>query len=303
MPGILESKEQDAPPPRPALHCEGSMAASSSVISGGDPFSVDPSVQTMSAARSWREPLTGFEWLALRAAPVYFGYGAPRGHGEPIVLLPGFMGSDMYLAELFFWLGRIGYQPYFSGLELNTDCPDATMGHLLAVLRRAKRETGQKPILIGHSLGGMIARAIALDSPDLLGGVISMGSPFKGVAEVHPVIPALTSALLRLQHHKPLQNLKPSCYSGFCMCVFNRSLLSVQEYAVPHFAIYSKHDGVVHWENCLEDDPLLNDEVDCSHTGMAWHPGVYRVLARRLAEIVAVTNTEGAAPIPVAVGK
>jgi len=79
------------------------MAVSKPHRSGGDPFAMDPSVQAMSASRSWREPLTGFEWLALRSAPVYYGFGAPRGHGEPVVLLPGFMGNDMYLAELFFW--------------------------------------------------------------------------------------------------------------------------------------------------------------------------------------------------------
>jgi hypothetical protein len=32
----------------------------------------------------------------------------------------------------------------------------------------------------------------------------------------------------------------------------------------------------------MEDDPALNDEVNCTHMGMAFQPGVYRALGQRL---------------------
>jgi hypothetical protein len=58
-----------------------------------------------------------------------------------------------------------------------------------------------------------------------------------------------------------------------------------EKYKVAHYAIYSRNDGVVEWENCKEDDPALNDEVNCTHIGMAFHPGVYRALGERLRQV------------------
>jgi hypothetical protein len=54
---------------------------------------------------------------------------------------------------------------------------------------------------------------------------------------------------------------------------------------MPRFAIYSKTDGVVEWESCIEDDPALNTEVCATHIGMAFSPAVYAAVARRLADI------------------
>jgi hypothetical protein len=52
----------------------------------------------------WREAFTGIDWLALKASPVFYGLGIPRGDNSPVVLIPGFMGNDWYLLELYFWL-------------------------------------------------------------------------------------------------------------------------------------------------------------------------------------------------------
>ena len=60
----------------------------------------------------WRETLFGLDWLALRASPVFCGFGVPRGDGSAVVLVPGFLGTDWYLLDLYGWLGRLGYPPY-----------------------------------------------------------------------------------------------------------------------------------------------------------------------------------------------
>jgi len=52
----------------------------------------------------WREALVGAEWLGLRASPVYYGLGVPRGKGQAVIVIPGFLGSDLYLRELHGWL-------------------------------------------------------------------------------------------------------------------------------------------------------------------------------------------------------
>ena len=93
----------------------------------------------------WPEALFGIEVLLLRAAPVYYGLGTKRGDGSPVVVIPGFLGVDLYLTEMFAWLRRIGYRPYFSGIGLNAECPNLLIRRkLTATLDRRKEGNRQK---------------------------------------------------------------------------------------------------------------------------------------------------------------
>jgi len=252
---------------------------------GVDPFAEDPSLQA-SMTPIWREAMFPLDWMALRSSPVYYGCGVPQGHGEPVVVVPGFFASDVSLMELYWWLARVGYKPYFSNIGRNADCPDHVAGLLLETIKRAHRETGQRVRIIGHSLGGMLGRHVALDYPDYVCMVISMGSPFKDAVKAHPVLISAAAALRGARGREGVaRNVKPSCFSGHCTCSFVKNMLAPEEYEVAHYAIYSKSDGVVEWENCMEDDPALNDEVSCTHIGMAFHPAVYRVLGERLRQV------------------
>lgn len=255
----------------------------------GSPFTEDPSVQVADTPL-WRESLFGFDWLALHASPIYYGCGVERGHGEPVVVVPGFLASDISLTELYGWLARIGYRPYFSHIGRNADCPNYISSLLLDTVRQAHAETGQRVRLIGHSLGGMLARSVALDHPELVSMVISMGSPFRDAVRAHPAIIAATSAL-RQGRNTGMggvgRNIGPACFSGHCTCDFVKNMLAPDPYGdVAHFAIYSLNDGVVDWKSCIEEQPELNDEVNCTHVGMAFHPKVYQVLGRRLRQTV-----------------
>ena len=256
----------------------------SSAAGFADPYAEDPSLQPLSTPL-WRESMFGLDWLALRLSPVYFGCGVPRGNGEPVVVVPGFLASDVSMVELHGWLGRMGYRAFFSNIGRNADCPNHIASVLLETVRSAYRETGQRVRIIGHSLGGMLARSVALDHPELVSLVISMGSPFQDSVRAHPAIIAAADSIRRGRGQNGATNIRPSCFSGHCTCDFVKNMLAPGEYKVAHYAIYSRLDGVVDWESCIEDDPALNDEVNCTHIGMAFHPGVYRVLGQRLAEI------------------
>ncbi len=252
---------------------------------GGDPYADDPSVQA-SNTPFWREAFFGADWMLLRMSPVYYGLGVARGHGEPVVVVPGFLATDASMVELHSWLGRIGYRAYFASFGMNADCPNHLAGQLLATIRRAQKDTGQRVRLIGHSLGGMLARSVALDNPQHVSMVVSMGSPFREGVNAHPMIMSAADALRRHRGASGVgKNIGPSCFSGHCTCDFVKNMLNPAAYEVAHYAIYSRTDGVVEWENCLEEDPSLNDEVKSTHIGMAFHPQVYRVLAKRLAEL------------------
>src|ERR1044072_7676382 len=116
----------------------------------------------------WLEALAGIDWLALRASPVYYGLGVPRGNRSAVVVIPGFLGTDLYLTEMYYWLRRIGYNPYFSGIGWNADCLNTLVGRLLKTVERAHKETNKRVHLIGHSLGGVLSRSAAEKRPDLI---------------------------------------------------------------------------------------------------------------------------------------
>ena len=58
----------------------------------------------------WQEALVGVEILLLHAAPVYYGFGVPRGDDSGVVIIPGFLSPDLYLLEMYAWLARIGQE-------------------------------------------------------------------------------------------------------------------------------------------------------------------------------------------------
>jgi hypothetical protein len=59
------------------------------------------------------------ELALLLVEPFFWGAGARRGDGRPMLVLPGLHGGDRYLGPLRDWLRRIGYSPVPSGLHRN----------------------------------------------------------------------------------------------------------------------------------------------------------------------------------------
>jgi pimeloyl-ACP methyl ester carboxylesterase len=107
------------------------------------------------------EFLCAAELLMLHAAPIYYGLGTPHGDGSGVVLIPAFLCPDHYLFPLHKWLGRIGYESFFSGINFNAECPNLLIKRCLnETMEKALAKTGRRIHLIGHSLGGIIARSI-----------------------------------------------------------------------------------------------------------------------------------------------
>ena len=104
-----------------------------------------------------------------------------------MVLVPGFLATDFYLNEMFWWLRRLGYKPYRSKIGRNAEFLNILVDRLVKTAERAYNETGQKVHLVGHSLGGVLSRAVAGERPDLVASVITLGSPFRGNA-AHPLV-------------------------------------------------------------------------------------------------------------------
>ena len=232
----------------------------------------------------WKEVLFGAELLLLHASPVYYGLGIPRGDNSAVILIPGFLGTDVYVSHLQSWLERIGYQAYLSGIGLNAECPNLLIRYrLTATIEKALAKTGRKIHLIGHSLGGIIARSVAAQRPQDIASVITLAAPLRGTV-MHPSVlraaNVVRSQILR-QHGA---GVLPECYTPRCTCSFLSSLRGTTPASILQTAIYTKDDGVVDWRYCKTGNPDMDFEVPGTHVGLVFNPSVYTLIAERLAE-------------------
>jgi len=231
----------------------------------------------------WREALFAADLLLLHSSPVYYGFGIPRGDGSAVVVIPGFLGTDAYLSQLHTWLSRIGYRPYFSGIGLNAECPNLLIqSRLRENMARARSDTGRKIHLIGHSLGGIIARSAAAQSPNQVASVITLAAPFRGTVAHRSVLQMAEAVRKRIirQHG---EGVLPGCYTGRCTCHFLDSLKRDLPDSVLETAIYTRSDGIVDWRYCRTDNPSNNFEVPGTHIGLAFNASVYSIIGKRLA--------------------
>jgi triacylglycerol lipase len=207
-----------------------------------------------------------------------------RGASDPPVLLvPGFMAGDGSLSVLAGWLRRRGSRTARAGILLNTDCAERAAGRIESRLRRLA-ERAERPIaLIGQSRGGELARVAALRNPELVSSLVMLGSPVLAPLSVSsPVLEAIRS-VARLGDLGVPGVFSSECGNGPCCAAFREDLLAPLPDGLRAVAIYSRSDGIVSWEACL--DPYAEHlEVESSHSGMSVNPAVYRVLTRILDE-------------------
>jgi len=142
------------------------------------------------AAGAWQPAA---ELGLLLADPVYWGWGVPRGDGHAVLVLPGLFAGDRYLEPLRGWLRRVGYTPVRSGLERNPGWSDELVRHLGTIAAEAAERTGRRITILGHSIGGVLGRSIALRQPQTVRHVITLGSPLRLVTSAPPAHVRLTA--------------------------------------------------------------------------------------------------------------
>ena len=237
-------------------------------------------------SRSGARRCSGFDWLALRTSPVLYGCGIPRGDGAPVVVVPGFLGSDGYLLEMYFWLGRIGYRPFLSRIGRNAECLDVLVGRLLGTVEEARASMGRPVHLIGHSLGGMLARSAAVRRPDRIASVITLGSPFRGIRSHPLVMQAASTVRARIQSRAEQRGRSPG--------LLHRGVSVRHRQGAPGAAaILCSPDRDLHQDGrhrglagrASMTMPRLTSTVSGTHVGLAWNPKVYRIIAERLAAL------------------
>jgi len=224
----------------------------------------------------------GFE-LARLLADRDFLRPARRRYEPPALLIPGFMAGDQSLSVLAGWLRRRGSRTSGAGMVLNADCAERAVAGVESRLRRLAARAGTPAVLIGQSRGGALARVAAQRNPDLVCAVVMLGSPVVAPLDVGPAVISAVRSIAWLGDLGVPGMLSSECRDGPCCAAFREDLGAALPPRVRVVSIYSRSDGIVSWEACL-DPGAEHVEVDSSHTGMSVNVSVYRVLARVLEE-------------------
>ena len=232
----------------------------------------------------WREGRAGREGVDLYLGRPGRESLLPRGTGAPVLLVPGYLAGDASLAPLAASLRRLGHEPRHAGIAINLDCATRTAERLGARLASIAASAGERVVVVGHSLGGVLARVLAVQHPDLVRGIVCLGSPLVDLEAVHPLLRAHVRLLGALADAGLPRVLSSDCLRGEC-CAANRDLLHAPlARDIAFVSVYSRSDGVVDWRSCLAPG-AVHVEVDSSHIGMPVNAAVHRVLAQRLAAL------------------
>lgn len=200
---------------------------------------------------------------------------------DPVMLVPGFMAGDATLGPLSRGLRREGYRTYRSHIRANVGCTVEATAQLEARLETIVSRRGRRAQVVGHSLGGLLARGLAVRRPDLVAGIVTLGSPILAPGAHHITLTHSLDALVRLSRAGVRGVMAFDCVAGECARTsFDESRQPIPE-EVAFTSIYSRRDGIVDWRACL--DPLaVTLEVRSSHVGMVVDPAVIAAVVTSL---------------------
>jgi hypothetical protein len=229
----------------------------------------------------WRESRVPLELAGLLRSPVWKGEGMSPGAGQPVMLISGLLAGDESLGLMARWLKSTGHRPSRAGISSNVDCSGRSIERLERRLERLAHESGQKVAIVGHSRGGSFANVLAKRHPDLVSGIVTLGSPLKKSLDVHPVVRGSVYAIGALGTIGAPGLLRHSCLWGDCCTTFWEELEADFPPGVGFVSIYSRSDGVVKWRSCMDSAAELV-EVRGSHIGMCVNAEVYHAIGATL---------------------
>jgi pimeloyl-ACP methyl ester carboxylesterase len=217
----------------------------------------------------------------------------PNGGGNrPVITIPGFMASGDTLLRLNRYLKNHGFEAESWGLGRNLGPQgmgwgkqlDSLIGKVGERIKDLADEHSAPVSLVGQSLGGVYARELALQMPDIVDRVIMLGSP-----SFHPYLTSHVNRVVSLfgywmsrQSHAELAG--------------RAGLLhwDADKPALPCISIHSPLDGVVDEASSVipqyiveqsdSSAPRENLRVLSSHIGMSVNPWVLLAIADRLAQ-------------------
>jgi pimeloyl-ACP methyl ester carboxylesterase len=220
-----------------------------------------------------------------RKATPYSGRRVVRS-ADPVILVPGFLAGDATLAFMARSLRQRGFRTYRSHIHANVGCTLNAAAQLESRLESIVLRRGTRVQIVGHSLGGMLARGLAVRRPDLVSGIVTMGSPMMAPGAHHAMLSFGVDMLVRLSRAGVPGLMSEECVAGTCARQSWDESREPMPDDVGFTAIYSKRDGICDWRACV-DPAATQVEVTASHVGMAVDPRVIDHVTEALRRVVA----------------
>ena len=194
----------------------------------------------------------------------------PQGDNHPVLVFPGFLSSSRATQPLRQYLADLGYRSHRWKLGYNMGYSYKLHYGMRDRVTELVERYGEKISLVGWNLGGVYARELAREMPDIVRQVITMGSPFRG----HPSS-SNVHKIFNMFSEVPYEEMP-------------ESFLQHMAHAppVPTTALYTRGDGVVAWQSTVELSDrydVENIHVGGAHLGLGFNPRVLLALADRLA--------------------
>lgn len=215
-------------------------------------------------------------WLPVEAAGFWavrpFLRVLGRGDQHPVLVLPGFSASDQSTVPLRSALRAQGYWAHSWHLGRNLGPTSRIVNGMRDRLEELHTEHGRGVTLVGQSLGGVFARQLAREHPEMVRQVITLGSPYRMMAGDRSTAQPLW---------EQVQHLHDGDFPWQDVAEHERPPLTV-----PATSIYSRTDGVAPWQTCIDEvrEFAENIEVHGSHVGMGVSPAVVVAILDRLAQ-------------------
>jgi len=198
----------------------------------------------------------------------------------PVAVFPGFAAGDLSTFVLRRHLQKAGYRAHRWRLGLNRGDVPTLIPKLISRTELLFERYREPVALVGWSLGGVLAREVARERPELVRCVVTLGSPVVGGPKY-----TRSAGFYERVLKKDLDKIE--------RVVEERNQIPIR---VPITAIYSRRDAVVQWEACIDhyNEHCRHIEVDATHFSLGFDPKILRLVSDAIGESPHSPNRLGA---------
>lgn len=185
-----------------------------------------------------------------------------------IIVMPGFGANDFSTIPIRSYLSSMGHQVQGWNRGLNIKDVEETLHELVEDIEKRTRDAAMPIVLVGWSLGGYLAREVARDLPDRVEQVFTLGSPIIGGPKYTQLAPLYRAQEMDLDWIE--------------QAIAKRE--DDAQLTTPITAIYSKTDGVVAWQACIDKKSpnVEHIEVNASHIGLGISADSFKIIGAKL---------------------